>query len=122
MQPYEAETEKPTDPSVGGDWCTRAGRFSLPATLCGVFAQWQEVGRVVLGHCGEPTPGCVEVSGLWQKVRFFFFLNSSSNMKVHRKYNNNHKNKMAASEVNRGTRQDGKPGVHQEGWEAGVGP
>lgn len=45
----------------------------------------------------------------------FFFLNSSSNMKVHRKYNNNYKNKMAASEVNRGTRRDGKPGAHQEG-------
>lgn len=30
----------------------------------------EPVGRVFTGHCGELPPGCVEVSGLWQKVRF----------------------------------------------------
>lgn len=30
----------------------------------------EPVGRVFTGHCGKLPPGCVEVSGLWQKVRF----------------------------------------------------
>lgn len=41
------------------------------------------------GHCGALTPGCVEVSGLWQKVRFLY---SSSNMTVHHYNHNNHNN------------------------------
>lgn len=43
----------------------------------------QEVGRSVglpWGTEGELMPAVVEVSGLWQKVRFLY---SSSNMKVH---------------------------------------
>lgn len=60
-----------------------AGRLSLPAGL-GVVLAWL-VGRVVAGHCGELTPSFIEVSGLWQKVRFLY---SSSDMKVH---NNNEK-------------------------------